>query len=249
MAFHANGDAAIEYVTRGFEEALAACPRKVPGHMIIHTQMASDDQLARLHACGVTPTFFVRHVNVWGERHVNIFLGEERAARLDPCGSCVRLGIPFALHVDSPVQPVDAIRSIHTAVNRTTSAGRVLGPDQRVSTLHALGPIPPTPPAAPRFRAGLAASPRAFSRISSSFPPTRWPHRPKPSKSSPSCAPSAADASFTKPDPHSSWARPFRARPGRAAAPGTPIVPGGALVSTLEKARGGVLRPYNRRKR
>ncbi len=138
VAFHANGDAAIEYVTRGFEEALAACPRKVPGHMIIHTQMASDDQLARLHACGVTPPFFVRHVNVWGERHVNIFLGEERAARLDPCGSCVRLGIPFALHVDSPVQPVDAIRSIHTAVNRTTSAGRVLGPDQRVSTLHAL---------------------------------------------------------------------------------------------------------------
>ena len=103
-----------------------------------HVQMATDEQLSRLHACGVTPTFFVRHVNVWGERHVNLFLGEERAARLDPCGSCVRMGIPFGLHVDSPVQPVDAIRSIHTAVNRTTTAGRILGPDQRVSPLDAL---------------------------------------------------------------------------------------------------------------
>jgi len=138
VAVHANGDAAIEYVVRGFERALREYPERVPGHMIIHAQMASDEQLARLHACGVTPTFFVQHVRAWGERHVKLFLGPERSARLDPCGSCVRMGIPFALHVDSPVQPVGALISIHTAVNRTTSAGRVLGPDQRVSTLDAI---------------------------------------------------------------------------------------------------------------
>ena len=33
---------------------------------------------------------------------------------------------------------MDAIRSIHTAVNRTTTAGRILGPDQRISPLDAL---------------------------------------------------------------------------------------------------------------
>lgn len=138
VAFHANGDAAIEFVVQGFEKALQKCPKRVTGDMIIHVQMASDEQLARLHICGVVPTFFVRHINVWGERHVNLFLGEERAARLDPCGSCVRMGIPFGLHVDSPVQPVDAIRSIHTAVNRMTTTGRVLGSDQRISPLDAL---------------------------------------------------------------------------------------------------------------
>jgi len=138
VAFHANGDAAIEFVVEGFEKALGGQPNPVHGDMIIHVQMATDEQLARMHACGVTPTFFVRHVHVWGERHVNIFIGEERAKRLDPCGSCVRMGIPFALHVDSPVQPVDALRSIHTAVNRTTTTGRVLGGDQRVSPLEAL---------------------------------------------------------------------------------------------------------------
>ncbi len=138
VAFHANGDLAIEFVIKGFEKALDGKLNTVKGDMIIHVQMASDEQLARIHACGVTPTFFVRHVHVWGERHVNIFIGEERASRLDPCGSCVRMGIPFSLHVDSPVQPVNALHSIHTAVNRTTTTGRVLGPDQRVSTLEAL---------------------------------------------------------------------------------------------------------------
>ena len=55
-----------------------------------------------------------------------------------PAVPALRMGIPFGLHVDSPVQPVDAIRSIHTAVNRTTTAGRILGPDQRISPLDAL---------------------------------------------------------------------------------------------------------------
>lgn len=138
VAFHANGDAAIEFVVQGFEKTLKGQPNPVKGDMIIHVQMVSDEQLARLKACGVTPTFFVRHVHVWGERHANIFIGEERASRLDPCGSCVRMGMPFALHVDSPVQPVNVIKSIHTAVNRVTTAGRVLGPDQRVSALDAV---------------------------------------------------------------------------------------------------------------
>lgn len=141
--------------------------------MIIHVQMATDEQLSRLHACGVTPTFFVRHVNVWGERHVNLFLGEERAARLDPCGSCVRMGIPFGLHVDSPVQPVDAIRSIHTAVNRTTTAGAfsALIRGSRRST-----PSKPTPSMPPSAAHGIMPSVQSLPdtmRILCSFPEIR----------------------------------------------------------------------------
>ncbi len=138
VAVHTNGDAASEAVIRAFEKAVARCPRTDLRHMLVHAQLVSDDQLRRMKACGVIPTFFSRHIEVWGDRHAALYLGPERTARMDPAGSAARLGMPFALHVDSPVQPVDAIRSIHTAVNRTTSAGRVLGPDQRVSTLHAL---------------------------------------------------------------------------------------------------------------
>lgn len=138
VAVHANGDKAIECVTRAFEKAAAVCAARVPGHMIVHAQMASDEHLARLKACGVTPTFFSRHVHVWGDRHRRLFLGDGRAARLDPAGTCVRLGMPFALHVDTPIQPVTALKSMHTAVNRRTSSGYLLGPEQRVSALEAV---------------------------------------------------------------------------------------------------------------
>ena len=106
--------------------------------MLIHAQTVSDEHLQRMKAIGVIPSFFVRHVEVWGDRHKKYFLGPERAARLDPCGSAVALGMPFGLHVDTPILPPTVLDSIHNAVNRVTSGGEVLGPDQRISPREAV---------------------------------------------------------------------------------------------------------------
>lgn len=138
VAVHANGDRAIEATLRAFEQAQKEHPRKEPRHIMVHAQLASRDQLERMSRVGVLPTFFVRHVEVWGDRHMRLFLGPERARRLDPAGECVRLGMPFSLHVDTPVLPPTALGSIHAAVNRVSSGGRLLGPEQRVSPLEAL---------------------------------------------------------------------------------------------------------------
>lgn len=107
-------------------------------HMLIHAQTVSDSQLARMQACGLMPTFFPRHIEVWGDRHHEIFLGPQRAARLNPAGSCVRMQMPFALHADTPVLPPTALDSMHAAVNRRTSGGRVLGADQCITPAEAL---------------------------------------------------------------------------------------------------------------
>ena len=87
---------------------------------------------------GILPSFYGLHVWNWGNRHRDIFLGPDRAARLDPAGSAVREGLPFSLHADTPVLPQMTMLSIHTAVNRETKGGAVLGPDQRISTLEAV---------------------------------------------------------------------------------------------------------------
>ena len=50
--------------------------------MIIHAQMAREDQLDRMQALGVIPSFFVLHTYYWGDRHRDIFMGPERAARI-----------------------------------------------------------------------------------------------------------------------------------------------------------------------
>ena len=74
----------------------------------------------------------------WDEMVYHWHSRGRRAARLDPAGSAVREGLPFSLHADTPVLPQMTMLSIHTAVNRETKGGAVLGPDQRISTLEAV---------------------------------------------------------------------------------------------------------------
>ena len=138
IAFHANGDVGIESMIEGIEKAQKLHPRKDPRHILIHCQLASDSQLARMKAVGIMPSFFGLHIWYYGDRHYERFLGPERAAQLDPAGSAVRLGLPFSLHADSPVMPPWTLRSIHTAVHRKTNGGRLLGPDQRISAEEAV---------------------------------------------------------------------------------------------------------------
>jgi predicted amidohydrolase YtcJ len=138
VAIHANGDYAVETALRSFEKAAALNGRRDLRHMLIHAQTASDGQLARMRDCGVIPTFFSRHIEVWGDRHARIFLGRERTERLNPAGSCARLGMPFALHVDTPVLPATALGGMHAAVNRISGGGILYGADQRLSPSEAL---------------------------------------------------------------------------------------------------------------
>lgn len=138
MAIHANGDAAVESVITALERAQAACPREDARHMIIHCQMAGEDHIARMKALGAIPSFFPSHVYFWGDRHLNVFLGEERASRMNPLGWAVKAGLPFTIHNDTPVTPVSPIHSIHNAVNRITRNGVKLGADQCITPYQAL---------------------------------------------------------------------------------------------------------------
>ncbi|MCG8635411.1 MAG: amidohydrolase [Desulfobacterales bacterium] len=138
VAVHGNGDAAIDSIIQAFEKAQKNHPRKDPRHLLIHCQTVREDQIPRMKACGLMPSYFVQHIHYWGDRHHDIFLGPERAARISPLASSLARGLKFTLHSDLPVTPMEPLHSIHTAVNRTTREGRTLGPDQRISPLDAL---------------------------------------------------------------------------------------------------------------
>jgi predicted amidohydrolase YtcJ len=138
VAVHANGDRAIESALQALERAQRLQPRDDARHLIIHCQLASGDQISRMKRLGVIPSFFVNHVYYWGDRHATLFLGSERAARIDPLATAVKEGLVFTLHSDLPVTPVDPLFSMHCAVNRRTREGVVLGPQERISPLDAL---------------------------------------------------------------------------------------------------------------
>ncbi|MBW2282325.1 MAG: amidohydrolase family protein, partial [Deltaproteobacteria bacterium] len=138
VAVHGNGDAAIDDILDAFEAAQRKHPREDARHVVIHAQMARDDQLDRMRSLGLIPSFFTLHTFYWGDRHRTIFMGPERAARMSPAGGAVDRSLRFTLHADSPVVPMEPLRLVWAAVNRRTRSGFELGPEQRISPMQAL---------------------------------------------------------------------------------------------------------------
>lgn len=134
---HANGDAAIQLMIEGVEQAVAGMP--LPDHrsVAIHAQLAREDQLDAFKRLGIVPSFYSVHPFFWGDWH-RLSFGEERASFISPVKATIERGIPFTVHNDSPVVPPDIMRLVSITVNRQTRSGYVLGPDQRASIEEAL---------------------------------------------------------------------------------------------------------------
>lgn len=138
IAIHGNGDKAIGSILDAYDHALALAPREDHRHRIEHVQTATIEDIDQMKKLQIAGSVFVNHVYYWGDRHKNIFLGPERAAHISPLASIKERDILFTLHSDCPVTPISPLFSIWAAVNRLTSAGEVLGPDERIDVITAL---------------------------------------------------------------------------------------------------------------
>lgn len=141
IAIHGNGDAAIDDILHAVGEAQREHWRDDPRHIVIHSQMARDDQLDRMVELGVTPSFYSLHTYYWADRHWDIFMGPERAARMSPAGSAEKRGLRYTIHCDTPVVPMTPLLLVWAAVNRISISGRSIGPEQRITPLQALRAI------------------------------------------------------------------------------------------------------------
>lgn len=141
VAIHGNGDASIEDALDAIEAAAAKYPWPEARPLIIHAQMTRKDQIARMAALGVTPSFFSAHTFFWGDRHAGIFMGPERAANMSPAKWAQEAGVRFSSHMDTPVTPMRPLQAVWSPVERKTKTGVVLGPDQRIDRMTALRAI------------------------------------------------------------------------------------------------------------
>ena len=140
---HCNGDRAAEQYLTLLAQAEREAGKKLCRPVMIHAQLLGLDQLERVKALGVIPSFFVAHVYHWGEIHVKNF-GLDRAGRISPAGSALAQGIPFTFHQDSPVIPPDMLETIWCACVRKTKTGRVLGAEERIPVEAALRAVTQT---------------------------------------------------------------------------------------------------------
>jgi len=120
------------------EAAAAKFPWPQARPLIIHAQMTRRDQIDRMAALGVTPSFFSAHTYFWGDRHAAIFMGPERAANMSPAKWALDAGVRFSSHMDTPVLPMLPLQAVWSQVERKSTSGEVIGPHQRISRVQAL---------------------------------------------------------------------------------------------------------------
>ena len=137
---HANGDAAMDMVMAAFA-ATAKLPDWDPAkrHRIEHASLLHDEHIAAMASLGITPSFLMNHVRLWGKVMRDDILGAQRANLLDRYGSAVKAGLRASLHCDFSVSPIGPLNYIATAAARTMAdGGEVLNAAERVSVAQAL---------------------------------------------------------------------------------------------------------------
>ncbi|WP_026555980.1 amidohydrolase [Arthrobacter sp. 35W] len=135
---HCNGDEATEVFLDVVEDILARHPRPDHRHTVTHSQLSTPAQYRRMAALGVGANLFANHIRAWGDQHMDITVGPDRAARMNATATALRAGVPIALHSDTPVTEMAPLKSVQHAATRLTASGRVMGGGERISVAQGL---------------------------------------------------------------------------------------------------------------
>ena len=140
LNMHANGDGAIDMALKAHEFAAAGDLTRDRRTTIIHSQFVRRDQLDKYKQYKFIPSLFTEHTFFFGDTHV-LNRGKAQADFLSPLKTAFALGLQPTNHTDFNVAPIDQMLVIWSAVNRTSRAGVIIGPDERVTPLQALKAI------------------------------------------------------------------------------------------------------------
>ena len=132
-ATHAQGPEAIQLVL----DALSRAPlRPDLRHRIEHCGFPSTDQLTEMCRLGVVPVPQPTQVHLYGEGVRRDH--PEVADGMYPSGRIAAAGLPVVLSSDAPVTRPCVMLSCWAAETRLTSAGRVLGDENRITRAQSL---------------------------------------------------------------------------------------------------------------
>ena len=140
LLIHCNGDAAASAYVNAYEQEIVNYPHADIRPVMIHAQLVKDEELKRMKALHMMPSFFVAHTWYWGDIHFENF-GQERASHISPAKSAEDLHLPYTFHNDSPVIAPDVLKSVWCAVNRYTKTMKPIGFDQAISPKEAIAAV------------------------------------------------------------------------------------------------------------
>ncbi|SHJ82153.1 hypothetical protein SAMN05444000_113131 [Shimia gijangensis] len=138
MHIHVNGDEASEVALDALKAAASKHAWQDHRHTLQHGQMMGGDQLLRCCELGIGVNFFSNRIWFFGDQHVALTIGKDRAQRMNAARTGLDLGLNVAMHSDAPVTPLGPLFTAWCAVKRLTMSGQVLGAEQSISVREAL---------------------------------------------------------------------------------------------------------------
>ncbi|MEU4167078.1 amidohydrolase [Streptomyces sp. NPDC026665] len=137
LAVHAIGDRAVDVALDALERAQRLRPRPDARHRIEHAGLVRPDQLARFARLGVIAIVQPNFLRSFGDDYAAI-MGERRAPWLYRGKGFLRHGITLVGSSDRPVTDGSPLRAVQFMVERASSTGRTIGPDEGVTVEEAL---------------------------------------------------------------------------------------------------------------
>ncbi|WP_203292035.1 amidohydrolase [Maricaulis parjimensis] len=126
VAFHAQGERAVQTALEAIAQARSADPSHTQMHRMEHLALITPEQIEQAGNLSVSLGFFPDHIGNYGHRLADMF-GSERAARYMPIAQAVEAGAVVTIHGDHPASAIDAMRVMALPVDRTAREGSVIG--------------------------------------------------------------------------------------------------------------------------
>ena len=138
VAFHVQGDRAIDMALNAIEAALKEEPREDHRFRLEHVTFASQKNIERIKKLGVIVSTSPQWIYSSGE-DLKHLMGRDVAEKMIPLKTMLDMGIPVAFGCDEPSsQFLEPKWDLYGAVSRETASGDILGPNECISIQQAL---------------------------------------------------------------------------------------------------------------
>ena len=140
IATHINGDAGIDVVLDGYEQALGRLGLSGTDHRwrVEHFATPSREQCARAGALGVTASMSPFQSLYWGDLYDGVIFEPAYGARWQPYRDAYDGGVRPTFHNDGYLSPPLPWLNIQNAVTRRSASGTVHAPEQALTLDEAL---------------------------------------------------------------------------------------------------------------
>lgn len=135
---HANGDLGIQRCLDILDKLMKEYPRKDHRLTLHHLGYFTADQADMMKRLGVEASVNPYYLWALADKYSLHGLGKKRAENLVSIKLLQDRGIPYSLHSDFGMAPLEPLTLAWVAVNRVTSENTRMSQDQRVDAFHAI---------------------------------------------------------------------------------------------------------------